>query len=156
MAIEIIKSIKTGEKQNPYYLLVFNYMIGDANGNTTSEVKLSINNPYIERFCTLISSLKPTKGHWGVMLERQRMRQHVNEEQISKEDMEFLERVMFIEHFDDDELCAVFKSEEEIDFAAEFYDGVRAMSEYSFLVFEGVSLYYIDEYGNKFNTRFVD
>jgi len=38
-------------------------------------------------------------------------------------------------------------------FASEFWEGVRGETEYSFLVFEGVTLFYYDEEGKKNKTR---
>lgn len=154
--------IKIAEKKKnkkatvkPHYELVYNYMIGDANGNTTEEVELSIDNPYIERYCTLLGKLKPTPGHWGVMLEAHDMYEHVEAKQITNDDYHFLERMMF-EHDEDDEIDekTFIVEEENEDFADEFYPGVSADTEYSFLVFQGVDLWYIDEYGEKHGTYF--
>lgn len=51
------KEIKESE---PYYLLKFKYMIGDANGYTSEKVKISLENPFLERLVKLLNSLEPT------------------------------------------------------------------------------------------------
>ena len=53
-------------------------------------------------------------------------------------------------------LNAVIVSKSDEDYASEFYEGVRGETEYSFLVFEGIDLYYYDEYGVKHETKIVD
>ena len=40
-------------------------------------------------------------------------------------------------------------------YASEFFEGVRHEAEYSFLVFEGVDLFYYDEYKKKHSTKIV-
>jgi hypothetical protein len=147
--IKIVEPKTPKKKIKPYYLLVYNYMIGDADGNTTEEVKLSADNPYIERYCTLLNSLKPTKGTWGIMLEQNGIEEAFNEKQISQDDFEFLKKTMFEDDWYDEE-----KDEEVDDYMTEFAEGVRSDAEYSFLVFEGVDLYYIDEYNKKHETVF--
>lgn len=147
--IEVLKKKKTKKKQEPYYRLVFNYMIGDANGDTTEETETSIDNPYLERFVKLLNGLEPLKGHWGVMLEDYRLQRHVKEGHITQEDYEFLAPMMF------------YDWEEENDIEADYDDGhkygfmdcIRAEAEYSFLVFQGIDLFYYDENGVEHETK---
>ena len=143
-----IKKDRKNQKKvcDPYYLLVYNYMIGDANGNTTEEVEVSLENPYLERYYKLLKSLRPIHGHWGVMLDEYKLKNHLAEEQITENDYEFLIKMMF----NKDSKFVV--PEENVEFAHEFSDGVRADTEYSFLVFEGLELFYIDEYGKQHET----
>ncbi len=149
MAIEI-KSKKTQTyKSNPFYTLTYNYMIGDSKGYTSEEVRLSIDNPLIERYCVLLNSLKTTNGYWGIMLQGNRMYSHYAEKQITKDDFDFLMATMF--EGDDSNY---FKTDDEKKYADEFYGGVRSDTEYSFLVFQGVVLKYTDEYGEKHYTQF--
>lgn len=154
----MIKVIKETNKKvigEPNYLLTFNYMIGDANGKTYTEVSLSIDNPFIERFCTLLNGLKPTCGRWGVMLDKDHLNESLEENNITEDEYKFLDRTLF-ENWDENEETKYFTDINDINFANEFYDGVRSQTEYSFLVFEGVTLEYVDEYGNVFPTKFVD
>ena len=148
--IEIKKAKKKSKKKRePYYHLVFNYMIGDANGYTSEEVEANVDNPYVERFVKLLNSLQPTKGRWGVILEEARLRDSLNEGQITEDDYNFLCPMMFYDWEEENEL------EEDPDdgFKYEFMDCVRDEAEYSFLVFEGIDLYYYDEYGVKHETK---
>jgi hypothetical protein len=138
-----IKPKKTsGKKVTTHYILQYNYMIGDDNGYTDESVKLSKDNPFIERYVTLINKLKPTKGHWGVVLDKSRLIKHYTENQITKDEYEFLNGLMF-------------ESNDSNEYTNEFFEGVRSDAEYSFLVFQGCDLYYIDEYGEKHETEFT-
>lgn len=147
---------KPKKAKKPYYELEYDYMIGDANGNTSEETRISVDNPFVERYVTLLNKLKSTKGHWGVMLEQRRMYAHQEEKQITEDDYNFLIRTMFgTEGEENDGLEPYFTTDSDNKFADEFADGVRADTEYSFLVFEGIDLYYYDENGKKNNTKIV-
>jgi hypothetical protein len=140
--IEIKREAKTKGGKTPYYILTYNYMIGDANGNTTETVKVSVDNPFLERYVTLLNGLQPTKWKWGVMLEENRLLKHFNEGQISEDDHNFLSKLMFEESEVEFEI-----SEDDESYSMEFMRGVRGMNEYSFLIFEGLDLHYVDEFG---------
>ena len=147
--IEINK--ETVETIIPYYTLTYNYSIGDTWGRTTQDVYLSIDNPYIERYCTLLNSIQPLKGRWGIILNEETVELCFKEEnQITEDDYNFLMRTMFSEENN------YFKSDRENDYADEFYEGVMEELDYSFLVFEGVKLTYTDEHNVVFDTEFSD
>lgn len=149
MAIKIVKNTtkKSKKKIKPYYQLVYNYMIGDANGYTTEDSEVSVDNPYLERYVKLLNKLESTKGHWGVMLEEDRLNAHCKEGQITKDDLKFLKKIMF------NRLDGVQLTEEEEGYIEELSEGVRSEAEYSFLVFEGVDLFYYDENNKKYETK---
>ena len=153
MIKHIEKNKGTKEILEPYYVLTFKYTIGDADGETEKTVVLSKDNPFIERFCKLLNNLSPIKGYWGVMLEDWRISEHFEEGQITEDDYNFLMRTMFITDYDSYDS---FKTESDTLFIDEFYGGVSSKTEYSFLVFEGVSLGYVDEHRIEFDTIFVD
>ena len=155
--IKIKEKKQNKRKSKPYYLLVFDYMIGDADGETTEKVKLSIDNPFIERFVTLINKLKPTKGTWGIVFEEYDFEKFYVEKQLTKENYDFLKTLMFDTDFESEEylLDNTFKIEKKDEkYAYEFFEGIRGQTEYSFLVFQGVTLYYYDQYGVKHDTYF--
>ncbi len=133
-------------------------MIGDSNGNTSYECEISLDNPYIERYVSLLNSLKPTSGTWGIILDPERLHNHFKEGQINKEEYSFLNTLMW-DSFDDgedenDEEFIFDIPDENLDYSLEFYEGVRdELDCCSFLVFEGVDLLYIDENGNSHNTE---
>jgi len=141
-------------KVTPHYLLKYSYMIGDANGNISETSRISEDNPFLERYVTLLNSLKSTKGHWGISLEADKMFGHLNEKQITENDYAFLIRLMFEEYdyYQEDIENKFMVAEEDDKYASEFHGSVRSDTEYSFLVFEGVELMYIDEYGEKHET----
>lgn len=138
--IEIINKKGNKKKQTPYYQLIFNYMIGDSNGSTSEEMDISIEDiDIVEKFIKIISKLEPTKGYWGISLDKYRIGYHRDEGQINDEEYGFLTKVMF-EYDKNDET------------AGYFYECVQSETEYSYLTFEGVDLYYYDEYGEKHDT----
>ena len=101
--IKILDEKKPKKASKPYYVLVYNYMIGDGDGHTNEEVELSVDNPYIERYVTLLNSLKPLKDSWGVGLDRCRLYEQFDEGQITKDDYSFLNRLMFDGEDEDDD-----------------------------------------------------
>lgn len=139
--IEIVKKKKSKKLKDPYYKLVFNYMIGDADGQTKKEMTLGVEHAdTIERFVKLINSLEPTNNTWGIVLDSYDFHKFLDEGQLNEEDYKWLKGVMF-EDYDDDETTPLF------------WECVMGETEYSFLVFEGVSLFYYDEHGVKHKTR---
>jgi hypothetical protein len=158
MAIELIKE-KISRKQDSYYIIKYNYMIGDSNGYTSETTTLSADNPFIERYCKILNKLQATKGYWGISLSYgNRMWLH-EEGQITLDEYNFLTRLAFPEYLDeeeDEESINYFKTDQENGWADEFADGVRSETEYSFLVFQGIELKYVDENGKKHKTKFID
>lgn len=148
--IKIIKDSKEKKVSTPYYSLTYNYMIGDANGNTSEEVEVSVDNPFLERYVSLLNNLMPTSGTWGIILTED-LHTFLKEGQITEDDYNFLKKLM---HEDWGESDYVLECENK-EHLNEFHDGVRGQAEYSFLVFEGVDLVYVDEYGKKFKTMIV-
>ena len=68
-------------------------------------------------------------------------------QEINEEEYNFLKELMYDSYKD--------RSDEADEFKKEFYDGVAGTTEYSFLVFEGLDLYYIDEDGTR-HEAYVD
>lgn len=155
--IKIVKKKSKKKKRTPYYILKYNYMIGDANGYTNEKVIISENNPFLERYVTLLRSLKPTTGRWGIVFDEYRLFNHYKEGQITKDDYAFLIKMMFEnvdinEDEDEEQFDEFIVNPEDEEYSFEFYDGIKGDTEYSFLVFEGVDLHYVDEYGEKHKT----
>ena len=148
--IHLVKKVPQTEKTTPYYTLIYEYMIGDADGNTEQEVTLSKDNPYIERYCTILGKIGPTKGYYGLSLQKGRVKKCENESQIDQEEYQFLLRMMF-----GDEKSTFVVEEENEEYASEFQEGVSSETEYSFLSFEGYTLTYTDEWGEEHNTYFA-
>jgi hypothetical protein len=161
-------------KGNPYYILTIDYMIGDADGDTDRETELSVNNPFIERFCKILDKLKPTKGYWGISFSSDRLYNHYKEGQISIEDFTFLYTLMnysevtdeeyleeigdgefFDEYFENLDRTLIFKvQEEQVDFIEEFASAIVSETGYSFITYERYSLIYVDENGKEWDTYF--
>ena len=132
--IKIIKKRKKKGNKTPYYKVVVHYMIGDANGETKEELKVSIDDPNVERFASALNDLEPKKGHWGIVFDSD-FDAYVENGSLSQEDCDFLDKL----------------GEEDY----ELSHLIRGETEYSFLVFEGVYIYYYDEYGVKNDTKIV-
>lgn len=133
-------------------------MIGDANGYTSRKVEVSLENPYTERFVKLLRSLKPIKGTWGIILNSITLGKQYLEGQISEDDLDFLLLTLFDEYSEEGSNYYIEGDEgdENNAFLFEFTEGVREEIECSFLVFKGIDLFYIDEFGVKFNTEIID
>lgn len=59
--------ILPNKKRKPCFIVSINYMIGDANGNTTET--LIVNREQLEKlesYLKILTKLKPLKGHWGI------------------------------------------------------------------------------------------
>lgn len=145
-----ILPVRKDSYASPFYELVYNYMIGDADGDTDETCEVSVDNPYLERYVRLLNSLKPTNGHWGIILESDRLEKHYLEGQLTEDDYKFLSDIMFYGYDDRGEDI----SEKESEWYEELASGVRGDAEYSFLVFQGVELYYYDKEG-KHDTTIV-
>ena len=159
MAIKIVKEKQPKKKIDPYYVLKYEYMIGDADGYTSEKTEISADNPFIERYVKLLNKLKPTKGTWGLVFGYGILYKCYEEGQITLDDYNFLMRLAYsesLEEEEDDDAINYFKTEEENNWADEFGEGIRSETEYSFLVFQGIELKYVDEDGKKHKTKFVD
>jgi len=145
-----IKEEKENKKKKvePHYIVKYEYIIGDSDGYTSEKVNVSLKNPYVERYVKLLNSLEPVEDKWGVMLDETDLIDHLNAKQISEDDYNFLLRMMFEESESKFEV-----SEENQKYANEFFDGVYSDTEYSFLVFEKIKLFYVDEFGKKHKTE---
>jgi len=145
--IKVIENNYTAEKQEPYYDLVFNYMIGDANGHTEESADCSIEDAaFVERFVTLINGLKPLSGSWGIVFDEYEFDSFLKDGQLNQEDYNFLKTVMF---YTDE------PADEDDDINGYFAECIQGETEYSFLVFQGVDLFYYDENGVKHATEIV-
>ena len=148
--IKIIERSKTTvETVTPYYTLIYNYTIGDTSENITREVYLSIDNPYIERYCTLLTNLLKLSKHYKLILSQETIETCFGKEQITEDDYDFLMRTMFLEG------NRYLRSGKENNYANEFYEGIAEELGYDFLVFEGVKLTYTNEHNVIFDTKFV-
>jgi hypothetical protein len=149
------KKKNTKKVQEPCYELIYGYMIGDADGDTELEVEVSVDNPYLERFVTLLNKLEAPSGYWGLSLEPARINQCFSEGQINEDDWKFLMRMLFpyydLQEYEGETPFVVEKENEE--YAEEFEEGVRCETEYSFLSLEYVTLKYVDEYGERHDTE---
>jgi len=145
--IEIVKETKTKKKSSPYYILKYEYMIGDADGNTSEKVEVLADNPYLERYVKLLNSLKPLDGKWGIVLDSYEFHKFVEQGQITEDDYKFLNSLMW----EGNDLYEGIDEDDEHAWA--FCEGVQGETEYSFLVFEGIKLTYVDEDGKKHKTK---
>lgn len=150
--IKIVKqkvSVKPKRKKKPYYQLEFDYMIGDADGETMEKIKVSVDNPFLERFVSLINKLKPKKGHWGMSLNYETVESSFKRKLITKNDKEFLLRMMF----EDESSFIISDEDDDNGYVFELSEGVKAEVEYSFLTLQSLDLYYYDEDGKRNKTK---
>lgn len=128
------------ENETPYYHVIFNYMIGDANGNTTYD--FICNESEIEKvvkYVSILNKLKPLKDHWGICFDNY-TKEYPGEYIGLSED----EYNIFID---------LLYSNDYEDIRGEISEYLKSETEYSFLVFEKVDVYYYDENGIKYNVE---
>ena len=147
--IKLIQKVKQTEPTEPYYTLTYEYMIGDADGDTTEELIISKDNPYIEKYCRILDKLGPTPGYWGLSLQTGRVAKCLKAGQIDEEEYQFLLRTMF-----GDRSSTFVVEEGNENYADDFAEGVSSETEYSFLSFTGYTLLYVDEFGEEHGTYF--
>jgi len=148
-----IKEIPKSEVSEPYYLLVYEYMIGDADGDTSREVNVSIDNPYTERYIDLLCSLYDEDNIDFVVLNEEYLYDFYTENKISIEDYAFLCRMMGFQYDEPDYVFEVSPDNEK--YANEFRDGVCSEIGYVGLSLDYVDLFYYDEHGTKYDTEIV-
>lgn len=149
--IQILENIRTKKKSKPHFVLEINYMIGDADGSTCYANQISTNNPYIERFLTLIDNLPERPGHWGLKLDNECITDLFKHKLISKDDYDFLS--LFMGSYYDENTNELTESEEE--YIEEISECIQSDTDYSFLTYHSYNLYYYDEYGVKHNTKII-
>lgn len=148
--IKIIEEKPKSKKHKKHYLLIYEYMIGDANGHTSEEVIVSFDNPFLERYVKLLGKLKAPNGRWGLSLDEFHIKLCFEQGQISKDDFEFLKAMMFEDATTEFEITG-----ENEDFSTEFWEGVKSQTGYSFLTLEKCELLYYDEWGRKYQTKII-
>jgi hypothetical protein len=144
------KETKTPTKKSkPYYMLEINYMIGDAKGYTSEKGKISADNPYLEPFLKIIKKIKPTQGHWGIVFDGSLSSRLLKEKQITKEEHKLFSIIVspYDNEYEDEEM-----DDKEVDHLDEIGDLIRSETEYSFLVYQGFELTYVDEFKKKHET----
>ena len=169
--IEIIRET-TKRKVKPYYELTIDYMIGDANGDTIETMDIGKDDAKgletVEKVIKILNKLKPPKGRWGIILDIYKLKDNLRDKQITEEEYDFLSKVSseyyYLENTLPDILREKGHTDEEIETLVEeasendeeigyFQYIFKGETEYSFLVYQGVSLVYYDETGVKRETR---
>lgn len=129
------------KNQTPYYHVIFNYMIGDANGNTTYD--FICNESEIEKvvkYVSILNKLKPLKDHWGICFDN--YEKEYPGEYIGLSEVEYN---VFMDLLD----CEFYISKER----SEIQSCLTSRNEYSFLVFQGIEIYYYDENNTKYKVE---
>lgn len=143
--IKPIKKERPLKKIEPYYKLVFNYMIGDADGNMLETAKISENNIYLERFFDILSNLEKPKKYIGLMLTVEHITEVYDEKNINDSDYMFLMSMLFhvlTEDFN-------FIDEENESFSYEFLDSIFTDIKGIPLFLEELKLYHVNEYNEE-------
>lgn len=129
------------ENEDPYYHVIFNYMIGDANGNTTYD--FTCNESEIEevvKYVSILNKLKPLQDHWGIYFDDYCGIGYPGE-YIGLSEEEYNTFIELLSYDGDDAI------------KIEIYKHLRSETEYSFLVFQGVEIYYYDENNTKYKVE---
>lgn len=140
--ISVIRPEKIVNKE-PFYIIKFNYMIGDADGDTTFESQISLDNPYTEDVVKLMNSLPCPRGRIGLMLNFENI--NLIRENLTDEQYDLL--VKLVCPYD-----VPYEIDEDIEV---FHECIRSETDYSFLTLDDVELVYIDEYGMEYPTKII-
>ena len=57
----------------PHFQLSINYIVGEFEGDTRISNKISIENPFLERFCNLLNKLEPLKEKKGIIFTQNKI-----------------------------------------------------------------------------------
>lgn len=113
-------------KVEPHFVVTIGYMIGDANGHTNEVFECSREElEEVSQYILILNKLERLKGHWGICFDN--YPEEYPGEYIGLTEEEY------------DKFYEFINSEEGYEF------GIRSDAEYSFLVFEGIDVTYIDE-----------
>lgn len=128
------------ENEDPYYHVIFNYMIGDANGNTTYDFTCSESEiEEVVKYVSILNKLKPLKGHWGICFDNYKKEYPGEYIGLSEDEYNIFKSLICPNNFED--------------VREKISECLRSETEYSFLVFEKVDVYYYDENGIKYNVE---
>lgn len=116
-------------------------MIGDADGSTTYD--FTCNESEIEKvvkYVSILNKLKPLKDHWGICFDN--YEKEYPGEYIGLSEVEYN---VFMDLLD----CEFYISKER----SEIQSCLASRNEYSFLVFQGIEIYYYDENNTKYKVE---
>lgn len=86
--------ILPAKKVNPHYLFKIEYMIGDADGDTSRTWEIDPDEisalENITHLIEILDKLHPPHGHWGVCFDEHHLNLCVKEKQITKEEKDFI------------------------------------------------------------------
>ena len=143
-SLGLIKKPKPPRVKKNYKLKIF-YMIGDANGKTSEEAVISINNPFLKPLTEALDKLGEIEGHWGTMLDEKHYDGNRKIGNINDFEYELLSLVTGYA-YEEDAANDFFKkygydeSEQNHNYLQEFEGLLISDTEYSFLVYEGYKL----------------
>lgn len=129
------------EKEPPRYHVVFNYMIGDADGYTTYGFTCESTEEIEEaiKYISILNKLKPLKDHWGICFDNYTEEYPGEYIGLSEDEYNTFIDLLYSNDYDD--------------IRGEISECLKSETEYSFLVFEKVDVYYYDENGIKYNVE---
>lgn len=125
---------------SPYYKVIFNYMIGDADGYTS--YNFTCEDEQIEevmRYITILNKLRPLKGHWGICFE-----DYPNEYPGTYIGLDEKEYDVFKE---------LLNSGDDTGIKGKICECLRSRTEYSFLVFQNAEVCYYDIFNTKYKVE---
>lgn len=128
---------------SPYYHVIFNYMIGDADGYTSYDFTFTTcdeeNIEEVMEYINILNKLKPLKGHWGVGFDD--YPEEYPGEYIGLSEKEY------------DIFIDLLNSGNDLGIRGEICECLRDRTEYSFLVFQGAEVYYYDTFNTKYKVE---
>ena len=129
---------------SPRYEVIFDYMIGDGDGHTTESFSCGPDKiEEVIKYVNILNKLKPLPGHWGICFDNYLEEYPGEYIGLSEEEYKIFYHLINLDDEDEDIILPI---------EATISDCLRARTEYSFLVFEGIEIFYYDENGRKFKV----
>lgn len=131
----------------PHYIIIHNYMIGDADGNTSTEIEISDQfEEQIEEYLKLLGKLRCSEGKIGFNLKEKYFRLMPDLEEKDAE------RLLF--YLGDESYEYKYYDINSDDFGL-FEELSHNGGEYYFVTFNDYELFYVDETGEKRKAKIV-
>lgn len=129
---------------SPRYEVIFDYMIGDGDGHTTESFSCGLDKiEEVIKYVNILNKLKPLPRHWGICFDNYLEEYPGEYIGLSEEEYKIFYHLINLDDEDEDTILPIETT---------ISDCLRARTEYSFLVFEGVEIFYYDEDGRKFKV----
>lgn len=142
-AIEALEWVLAPGKPKTKVTFTVNYVIGDADGETTKKRIIKVKNPFLKPIGAALKKLQTKKGCWGLMLSEPDYEWNFKKKYISKFEFDLLCLASNYHQIEETELLTSFckqnglDEDETVDDLMEFEGLLVDDASYSFLTYQG-------------------